>query len=127
MTIPKKRVADVAHGSRRDSSTPLGMTAKTLNRTSALCRGFHAGFACRAYKIRKKLLREGIFGHAFRMPLHADHPILRRLQFHAFDDSVGAARSDPQLLSRAVVGLVMAPFDGDIGSAPQFFHLTAVP
>src|SRR5260370_19855177 len=101
MTRPKSASpTERPNGSRRDSSTPrtpLGMTAKTLNPKSAFCRGFHAGFARRADKIRKKFLREGIFGHAFGMPLNAIHPVLRRLQFHTFDDSFIAAHGYCQI------------------------------
>src|SRR5260221_3633987 len=102
-----ERFLDSADSARNDSEkltrtqrlaaerflAPLGMTSGGNAATaSRLVRNFQTSFARGGDKLREKFLREGIFRHAFGMPLNANDPVLRRLQFHTFDDSVSAAR-----------------------------------
>src|SRR5258708_6104256 len=79
----------------------------------------------RTDELREQPPRKCIVRHPFRMPLHSNHPIVGRLQFHTFDNPVGAERSDEQFLSRSIDGLVVAAVDLHLSSTRKFFQLAA--
>src|SRR5437016_1058695 len=83
------------------------------------------GFARRAYEISEQVLRERVIRHSFRMPLHADNPVFRRIQFHTFNNSVGATSGDPEIVSRPVYRLVMAAVDVHLRRASHLLQITA--
>src|ERR1700674_3724682 len=63
---------------------------------------------------------EGVAGHPFGMPLHADDPVFMRLMLDGFDHTIGGQRSDSQAVPQIPAGLVMRGVYPDVESAFAF-------
>ena len=92
---------------------------------SLLGRRFQLYFPRRLHKIHEQLLCKLVRRHALRVPLNSNHPIVGRLQFDAFDNSVRAAGGDSQVSARPVNRLVMAAVDVNARRPGKLFQVAA--
>src|SRR5262249_8731623 len=114
--IPPSEVKAFAGTALRALSCPPGPSAPCC---------LELGLARRADKVGKQFLRKRIVRQSLRMPLNANPPVFRRIEFHGFHNSVRAACRYLQSFSRLRDRLVVAAIDPHQPGFGQPAELTA--
>src|SRR4029077_18630773 len=76
-------------------------------------------------EITEQPLGERVAEHALRVPLNAYYPVGVAIPFDGFDGAIVCTRSDAQILSRFLDGLVMRTVDAGFGAAGNCLEAAA--
>src|SRR5258706_14373355 len=69
--------------------------------------------------------RKRVIGHSFRMPLHAENPVLVRLVLNSLDHTIGRDRGNAQAMPEVSNRLLMRGVYPYVESAATLLHAVA--